>query len=90
MHDCGGGAGVGRHAGVVPGVGEQRLGDQQLAGGASFRLLRLQADAAPGRVKVHDGVTVVPQHGGGRRGVDVDGAREGDGAALLHVHLWWA
>lgn len=48
------------HAGVVPGVGERGLGDQQLAGSTAFRLLGLQANAATRRVEVHHGVAVVP------------------------------
>lgn len=41
------------HTGVVPGVREGSLRDQQLAGGAPLSLLRLQADAPAGAVEVY-------------------------------------
>lgn len=79
--------GVGRHARVVAGVGEGRLGDQQLARRARLGLLGLQRDAASGRVEVHDAGALIPEHGARRCGVDVHGARQTDGRPLLHVHV---
>lgn len=51
------------HTGVVPGVSQGCFSDQQLAGGATLRLLRLQADAAARRVEVYHGTAVVPEKG---------------------------
>lgn len=48
------------HTGVVAGVCQRGLRDQQLAGGATFSLLRLQADPPARGVEIHHGVTVVP------------------------------
>lgn len=41
------------HTRVVAGVREGSLGHQQLAGGATLRLLRLQTDAPAGGVEVY-------------------------------------
>lgn len=79
--------GVGWHARVVAGVSEGRLGDQQLARCARFRLLGLQRDAAPGGVEVDDAGALVPEHGSRRGRVDVHRARQTDGRALLDVHV---
>lgn len=87
MYVDAGSVGVGRHARVVAGVGEGRLGDQQLARRARLSLLGLQRDAAPGRVEVHDAGALVPEHGPGRGRVDVHGARQTDGRPLLDVHV---
>lgn len=79
--------GIGRHARVVAGVCEGRLGDQQLARRARLGLLGLQRDAAPGGVKVHDAGALVPEYGARRGRVDVHGARQTDGRPFLDVHV---